>query len=43
MANYVEKYQRHSPDVPLFTLAHAIPPRQLKQKTWQHTSDGIFW
>ena len=32
-AYQAEKYRRHPPDDPLYTLAHAVPPSRLKRKT----------
>ena len=42
-AYQAEKYRRHPPNDPLYTLAHATPPTRLKRQTWQHYSDDILY
>ena len=42
-AYQAEKYHRHPTNDPLNSLARAAPSRRLKQRTWQHVSDEIFY
>ena len=41
-AYQAEKYRRHSPDDPLYVLAHQDPPTRLRSRTWQHYSSEIL-